>query len=174
MIGFRLQVIQTKLFPLQKMYLFKKSGEIIVTFLLWLFFSKENYSGQFIQLKDETKLLFRDDGAGDDKVAGDGLYTAKISADVNAFRKQVIAMNQQMRKSGQRPVMFVNRQMVHDPNSFETVNEIKFDAGDLVSITGLTNAFSSDIANPDISPFKFNFPKYKLVYPKYSEHGSYK
>jgi len=80
-------------------------------------------------------------------------------------------MNQQMRKSTQRPVMFVNRQMVHDPNSFETVNEIKFDAGDLVSITGLTNALSSDIANPDISPSNSTSLSTNLSIPNIASSG---
>src|SRR3989442_749577 len=41
--------------------------------LMMAFYSKENYSGQFVTLNNYNGLLFRDDGKGDDKKAGDGL-----------------------------------------------------------------------------------------------------
>ncbi len=45
--------------------------------LMMAFYSKENYSGQFLTLEDGSGIVFRDDGTGFDKKAGDGFYTAK-------------------------------------------------------------------------------------------------
>jgi len=47
-------------------------------------FVRTNYSGE--------DIILRDDGTGDDKVAGDGIYTAKVFTDVKEFRKQAVTM----------------------------------------------------------------------------------
>jgi hypothetical protein len=41
--------------------------------LMMAFYSKENYTGKFISIENGDHLVFRDDGAGYDKKAGDGL-----------------------------------------------------------------------------------------------------
>src|SRR6476661_2826121 len=71
--------------------------------LLMAFYSKENYSKPSFTIENGYTITLRDDGKGDDKTAGDGLYTAKIFADVQAFRKQAITLQQQMRAGGYKP-----------------------------------------------------------------------
>src|SRR4051812_33488583 len=65
--------------------------------LLMAYYSKENYSNPSFTIENGFTITLRDDGKGDDKTAGDGLYTAKIPADVQAFRKQAMTMMKQMR-----------------------------------------------------------------------------
>ena len=64
--------------------------------LMMAFYSKENYSGPFLTLQDGFGIVFRDDGKGFDKKAGDGFYTARVAADVREFRKQAVLMDHQM------------------------------------------------------------------------------
>src|SRR5438309_10463036 len=45
--------------------------------LLMAYYSKENYSNESFPIKNRYTITFKDDGKGNDKVAGDGLYTAK-------------------------------------------------------------------------------------------------
>ena len=66
--------------------------------LMMAYYSKENYSGPAFTIENGYLITLRDDGQGDDKVAGDGFYTAKIPADVKAFREQAKGMNKQMKK----------------------------------------------------------------------------
>src|SRR3954464_1854471 len=56
--------------------------------LLMAYYSKENYSRASFTIENGYAITFRDDGRGEDRVAGDGLYTTKIPADVPALRKQ--------------------------------------------------------------------------------------
>jgi len=114
--------------------------------LMMAFYSKENYSGQFLTLEDGSGIVFRDDGTGFDKKAGDGFYTAKITADVKEFRKQAVNMTEQMKKSNYKPGRFIHRIMVYDPDASESFDVQKFDANEAVSVSGLTDALSSDLS----------------------------
>jgi len=115
--------------------------------LIIAFYSKENYSGQFVTIEnDGSSLIFRDNGKGDDKKAGDGFYTAKITADVKEFRQKALELMQEMKKNGYKPFHFDHRMMVIDPDVSESFEVEKMDANEPVSIAGLTNALSSDLA----------------------------
>ncbi|QEC69677.1 hypothetical protein FRZ67_21115 [Panacibacter ginsenosidivorans] len=91
-----------------------------------------NYGGEDISL--------RDDGSGDDKVAGDGVYTTKIFTDVKEFRKLAIEMLKETIKNKWQP-LFVDREFkastLCDVNPF---SETKFDNNEPVSIVNLTTA----------------------------------
>lgn len=67
--------------------------------LIMAFYSKENYSGASVKIKTNgSQLVFTDDGKGDDKIAGDGFYTAKINVNVSDFRKMAVGMAENMKK----------------------------------------------------------------------------
>ena len=114
--------------------------------LMMAFYSKENYSGPFLTLQDGFGIVFRDDGKGFDKKAGDGFYTARVAADVREFRKQAVLMDHQMKKSNYKAFRYVHRALVYDPDVSEGFDASKFDANEPVSISGLTNALSSDLS----------------------------
>ena len=106
--------------------------------LMMAFYSKENYSEKTVTLEyEDSKLLFRDDGKGDDKKAGDGLYTAKIYADVAAFKKQAMEMATEMKISGQQNYRFVNRSMTTDPDETSGFDVDRLDKFFPVSIGSL-------------------------------------
>ena len=92
-------------------------------------FVRTNYSGE--------DIILRDDGTGDDKVAGDGIYTAKIFTDVKEFRKQAVAMLKETIKNNWEP-QFVDREFnaskACDLNPF---SESRFDNNEAVSISNL-------------------------------------
>jgi len=114
--------------------------------LMMAFYSKENYSEPVVRINNGgTTLVFRDDGKGDDKKAGDGFYTAKITVDVNEFRQKALGMIAEMKKNGYKPFHFVQRSMVYDPDITESFDVQKMDKSEAVSISGLTNALSSDL-----------------------------
>lgn len=85
-------------------------------------------------------ISLRDDGMADDKVAGDGVYTAKIFADIKEFRKQAAAMLKETIKNNWAP-LFVDREFKYseacETNPF---SEARFDNNEAVSITNLTAA----------------------------------
>lgn len=86
---------------------------------------------------------FRDDGKGDDKVSGDGVYTAKIFADVQEFRKTAIEMDEATKKAG--PVaQFQNRALYYAINGCNTepFSAEKLDAYQAVSIAALSGGGS--------------------------------
>src|SRR4051812_40484155 len=114
--------------------------------LLMAFYSKENYSEPVLSLMDGSGVVLRDDGEGADKKVGDGLYTAQITADVRAFRQQAMNMTYQMKKSNFKPFRYMHREMVYDPDASENFDAQKFDANEAVSISGLTDALSSDLS----------------------------
>ncbi|HXL55302.1 MAG TPA: choice-of-anchor X domain-containing protein, partial [Chitinophagaceae bacterium] len=115
--------------------------------LMMAFYSKENYSGQFVTIiNNGERLVFRDDGQGDDKIAGDGLFTAKITADVNEFRKLAISRNQEMKKSNYKPIRFIERAMVVDPDVTDSFDTQALDKSETVSIANVT-AVSSDLVD---------------------------
>src|SRR5437868_4978684 len=108
--------------------------------LIMAFYSRENYSGQFVNIENGGNLVFRDDGEGYDKKAGDGLYTAKVAADLNEFRQKALSMTAQMKKTNYKPIRFEHRAMIVDPDADESFDMQKWDRGEAVSISGLTNA----------------------------------
>ncbi len=113
--------------------------------LMMSFYSKENYSEPLVTIEDDnTKLVFRDDGRGDDKKAGDGLYTAKIYADVNEFRKQSISNALAMKDAGPQ-YRFVNRSMTIDPDQTEGFDVKNFDTYHSVSIMTLKTQSSNKL-----------------------------
>lgn len=86
-----------------------------------------------------TDVQFRDDGKEFDKVAGDGVYTAKIFADVKEFRKTAIEMDEATKKAG--PVLqFENRALYYATNvcNSEPFTAEKLDAYQAVSISNLS------------------------------------
>jgi hypothetical protein len=112
--------------------------------LLMVYYSKENYAEPSLTIENGYTITLKDDGKGDDKVAGDGFFTARIPADVQSFRNQAISVLQQMKANGYRPVSYINRQRIIDPDINESFELVKFDANQPVSISGLTNALSAD------------------------------
>lgn len=112
--------------------------------LIMAYYSKENYSGQFVSINVRgSQLVFHDDGKGDDKTAGDGLYTAKIAIDVNEFRQNAIRMNEDMKKNGSTPIRFIHRAMVVDPDKTENFDMAAMDNNEAVSIASLETTTSS-------------------------------
>ena len=95
--------------------------------LMMAFYSKENYSGQFISIENGGHLVFRDDGKGYDKKAGDGLFTAKVAVDVKEFRQKALSMTAQMKKSGYKPIGFDHRAMIVDPDADESFDMQKWE-----------------------------------------------
>ena len=113
--------------------------------LLMSYYSKDNYTGKTITLNTAGKtLILKDDGTGDDKVAADGLYTIKIDADAEYFKKLAININKDMRKSTASSVHFENRSIVYDANAPAEFDEKKFDNFQPVSISNLNNFDSSN------------------------------
>ncbi len=60
---------------------------------------------------DGEKIVLRDDGKGFDKVAGDGIFTVKLKADVNEFEK-LVTDNKMMQ--GRKRLIFKGRSIVSD------------------------------------------------------------
>lgn len=106
--------------------------------LMMAYYSKEHFSGQSVTINSGgSQLVFRDDGKGDDKIAGDGLFTAKVAVNVNEFRQRAIRMNEEMKNSGYKPIRFVNRSMIIDPDKTEGFDAAALDGNRTVSISGL-------------------------------------
>jgi hypothetical protein len=106
--------------------------------LIMAYYSKDHYSGPSLAINSGgTQLIFRDDGTGDDKVAGDGLFTAKIAVNVNEFRQRALRIKEEMKSSGYKPVRFVNRSMIIDPDKTEDFDVTALDDNRAVSIAGL-------------------------------------
>lgn len=106
--------------------------------LIMAVYSFENYSGQFVTVDNNgTDLVLRDDGKEFDKIAGDGIFTAKIFADVENFRKTAFAINKQVQKNGPQ-VLFSNREITSLQNcSFGTFDEKMLDGNQATSIANL-------------------------------------
>jgi hypothetical protein len=117
--------------------------------LMMAFYSKENYPRTFVTVHaGGSDITFRDDGNGDDKIAGDGLFTAKISADVNEFRQTVVKMSDDMKRAGLKPLRFRDRSMEVNPDATESFNATAFDNNQTVSISNLqTTAPGNTIAD---------------------------
>jgi hypothetical protein len=109
--------------------------------LMMAYYSKENYSGPSFTIESGYTINFRDDGQGDDKVAGDGYYTARITADVKAFREQAKDMNKQMKKD-YKATKYHDRERIADPNADESFDLSKFDSHNPTSVSGMTLALS--------------------------------
>lgn len=114
--------------------------------LLIAFYSKENHSELSLTVNNNgTALVFKDDGKGYDKKAGDGLYTTKINADVNDFRNNVIRMSNEMKQNGYKPYRFVNRSIVYNADGAENFDANKFDRGEAVSISGIEGVTANQL-----------------------------
>ncbi len=107
--------------------------------IMMVYYSKENYSAPSVTINNGYTITFKDDGKGYDEKAGDGLYTARVDADVKEFRKQAVDILKQMRDNGYKPYRYVNRELVYDPNVAATFDAQSFDANKAVSIAGVTN-----------------------------------
>lgn len=83
-------------------------------------------------------VVLRDDGTENDKVAGDGVYTAKIFTNVKEFRKQAVMMLKETIKNNREP-LFTDREFNYstacETNPF---SEAKFDNNEAVSISNLS------------------------------------
>ena len=115
--------------------------------LMMAFYSRENYSEKFLTLWNGSEIVFRDNGEGFDKKAGDGLYTAKITADAIAFRTEAASMAEKMKKSNYKSFKYDHRVMIYDPDAAEGFDVQKFDSNEPVSVSGLTNALSTGLLN---------------------------
>ncbi|HEY6978076.1 MAG TPA: hypothetical protein VH396_17370 [Chitinophagaceae bacterium] len=101
---------------------------------------KTEISERYLAINDNgSKIVFRDDGSGADKIADDGLYTAKIKTDVNEFKKIVSAKNNQLRFTKQRPLKFVGREIIYPVINAQAseVDIKKFDDNEAVPVTDL-------------------------------------
>lgn len=84
-------------------------------------------------------ILLHDDGIGDDKVAGDGVFTTKLETDVNEFLSTAKRMDAEMKKSGPQP-QFYNRMLVTPQNCSRGIYDTKlFENNQAVSIASLTD-----------------------------------
>lgn len=112
--------------------------------LLMAVYSFENYSDPSITIeRNGENIELRDDGRGYDKVAGDGVYTTKVFADVNEFRKQAIAMQAVMKKNGTN-IQFFNREIANPQNCLRGSFDLDLlDKNQPVSIAGLTSDSNS-------------------------------
>ncbi|CAN5832221.1 hypothetical protein BH10BAC2_BH10BAC2_21910 [soil metagenome] len=108
--------------------------------LIMAVYSFERYSGSSLEVPlNGEKVVLRDDGQGFDKVAGDGVFTAKIAADVNEFRNTAMKMQEEMKKSGPQPEFF-NRELVSQQSCIRgTFDASLLDNNQAVSIAGLTS-----------------------------------
>lgn len=107
--------------------------------LVMAVYTYKAYHEDFVRINYGAEDIFlRDDGTGDDKVAGDGIYTTKIFIDVKEFRKEAVAMLKETIKNNWQP-LFTDREFnaskTCDINPF---SENKFDNNEAVSITNLT------------------------------------
>jgi len=111
--------------------------------LIMAVYSFENYSGTHVKVNNNgEELMLRDDGEGYDKVAGDGVFTAKIYADINDFRQQANSLDAQMRKD-KYTIRFTGREMkplqscINEP--FELQKLDQYQAVSIANLAGGTN-----------------------------------
>jgi len=114
--------------------------------LVMAVYTYKTYHEKFVTVNNGgEEVVLRDDGQEYDKVAGDGIYTAKIYTDVKEFKKQAIEMLKETIKNNWEP-LFVDREFNYsqacDLNPF---NETKFDNNEAVSITNLATAGSTKL-----------------------------
>jgi len=119
--------------------------------LLMAYYSKENYSEPYFTIENGFAMTLRDDGKENDKIAGDGLYTAKIPADIHAFNKQATGISKKMKAVKFKPVKYLEREKIVDPDASEDFDVAKFDANEPVSVSGLTNALSTNLKSEPAS-----------------------
>src|SRR4051794_17860023 len=114
--------------------------------LLMAYYSKENCSKNSFTIENGFSITLRDDGKDNDKIAGDGFYTAKIPADIAEFRNQAVGLVQKMKRTTYMPIRYLDRQRIVDPDAAESFDMAKFNANEPVSVSGLTNALSEDLS----------------------------
>lgn len=107
--------------------------------LMMAFYSRENYPAKpfLIINAGGMQLVFRDDGNEDDEKAGDGLFTAKITADIEQFKREAKSIAEEMKNSGYKPSRFVNRSMIIDPDKTIDFDVTALDNFKAVSISGV-------------------------------------
>jgi len=113
--------------------------------LVMAVYSLEQYAGKSFSINvNGSHFVFRDDGQEFDKVAGDGVFTTKVSADLDEFRKVVNNMEKEMKTGGKQPE-FYNRMLITPENcSRGSYDAQLFENNQAVSIAGLTNG-SNDL-----------------------------
>ncbi|QEC69684.1 hypothetical protein FRZ67_21150 [Panacibacter ginsenosidivorans] len=105
------------------------------------------YSGPYIKTRyDNAELILRDDGKDYDKVAGDGVFTAKIYADVNEFRQKAIEIDAAMRKDNYKTIQFSGRELKSAKDCIvEPFDLQKLDQNQPVSISSLTSGNTNEL-----------------------------
>ncbi|MBG9376737.1 hypothetical protein I5907_10850 [Panacibacter sp. DH6] len=106
--------------------------------LIMAVYSFADYSGQAIKVDyGGNYVVLKDDGTNDDKVAGDGIFTARISTDVSLFRKEALRLDKEMRQDKYQ-VQFTGREMKKREDCLvEPFETQKLDANQPVSIANL-------------------------------------
>ena len=108
--------------------------------LLMAVYSYENYAETTVTVDNGAEqLTLRDDGQGFDKVAGDGIFTTKIYADVKEFTKAALAMHRNNLKDKQ--AQFYNREILSPENCLTGAFSAELlEKNQAVSIAALSSA----------------------------------
>ncbi len=115
------------------------------------YYSKENFAEQSVTIENGSTIVLRDDGKGFDRIAGDGIYTAKIQADVKGFREQATTLLRKMKEVDYKPFRYVNRQRIMDPDVSESFDMEAFENNDPVSVSALSVSATSDLTQREIT-----------------------
>jgi hypothetical protein len=113
--------------------------------LVMAVYTFEQYSGKSFSVDvNGSHFVFRDDGQEFDKVAGDGVFTTRVSADLDEFRNVANGMEEEMKTGGKQPE-FYNRMLITPQNCLRGSYDAQlFENNQPVSIAGLTNG-SNDL-----------------------------
>lgn len=138
--GYKLEVNGPGSFPVAEDVLVQKIQGDKEHLLIMAVYSFARYSDNLLEVPfNGEKVVFHDDGQGFDKVAGDGVFTARISADVNEFRNTAIKMQEEMKKSGTQPEFFNREIMSQQICTRDSFDAALLDSNQPVSIAGLTS-----------------------------------
>ncbi|MEP6845572.1 MAG: choice-of-anchor X domain-containing protein, partial [Panacibacter sp.] len=116
--------------------------------LLMAVYAFASYSGKTISLNTgANEIVLKDDGEANDKVAGDGIFTAKIPADVKEFRRMAILMEKANANKSAEP-LFVNRDFSFNKNCITApFNLLRLDNNEAVSIANLLDTGSDNLTD---------------------------
>ncbi|CAN5310925.1 hypothetical protein BH11BAC6_BH11BAC6_07990 [soil metagenome] len=119
--------------------------------LIMAVYSFNNYSGQFVKIDNNGQdLVLRDDGREYDKVAGEGVFTVKIYADVNEFRKEALKMDAEDKKNPNR-IRFVDRELRSpaycNTEPFDATKLDNFQPVSIADISGGSNSLIDSVRN---------------------------
>lgn len=108
--------------------------------LVMALYSYEQFQGKSFSVDiNGEHVIMHDDGIGDDKVAGDGVFTTRIETDVNEFINTANRLDASMKKNGPQP-QFYNRMLIAPQNCLRgTYNARLFENNQPVSIASLTD-----------------------------------